>query len=345
MKKWAVIEEKEHDEFVKSFESKEKAIEQAEFEWSRMTKHDKKRSEITVALVNLDENDNFQEIDGGIDANRYDTAWNSKEFEEKKKLIQRTILNEKSEIIGYYYFKKDAEREVFWDDKNITNNYEKELSANIHLLNHLNDNLDYFEDGFNKIEKNNEAIYEVLEDAYFTIKRKIDFFEDLDHNIVSYEDIKKKQFTNNISQNPTNSETLKANMKALIGKTYEIDEIENVMIETFSNFNINGEYSVTAEFANHLKRAYHPEDDKVVQAGIFADDGQFIEFTAFCSIKDVDEETGYAESLTITEICDDEDLENTTIERPSVIDKLNENKEKISHHESQKKEKQNNLEL
>lgn len=76
MKKWAVIENKKGDEFVTVCESKEQAIEKADYQWSYMTDHDKKHTEsFIVGLINVDENGDYLELeDGIIDADVYEIA-------------------------------------------------------------------------------------------------------------------------------------------------------------------------------------------------------------------------------------------------------------------------------
>lgn len=70
MKKWAVIDQKKNDEFIEIFDDKQQAIEQAIYDWEKMTKHDKNRSKIIVALVELEENNSYSDI--------YDIVWSSK---------------------------------------------------------------------------------------------------------------------------------------------------------------------------------------------------------------------------------------------------------------------------
>lgn len=75
MKKWAVIESNGMDEWMKVYESKEKAIEVAEDSWRRLTQVEKKRKTITVGLVNVDaEGEYFEDGNGNIDADIYEIA-------------------------------------------------------------------------------------------------------------------------------------------------------------------------------------------------------------------------------------------------------------------------------
>jgi hypothetical protein len=75
MKKWAVIESDGMDEWMKVYESKEKAIEMAEDSWRRLTESVKKKQTITVGLVNVDsEGEYFEDENGNIDADIYEIA-------------------------------------------------------------------------------------------------------------------------------------------------------------------------------------------------------------------------------------------------------------------------------
>ena len=75
MKKWAVIESNGMDEWMKVYESKEKAIEVAENNWQRLTQSEKKKQTITVGLVNVDaDGEYYEDEDGNIDADIYEIA-------------------------------------------------------------------------------------------------------------------------------------------------------------------------------------------------------------------------------------------------------------------------------
>lgn len=64
MKKWAVIDKVENEEWVKSYGAKEKAIEEARLLFNHLTESEKRKREIIVGLVNLDDEDNY--IDGDV---------------------------------------------------------------------------------------------------------------------------------------------------------------------------------------------------------------------------------------------------------------------------------------
>lgn len=75
MKKWAIIESNGMDEWMKVYESKEKAIEIAENSWRRLTESEKKKQTITVGLVNVDaDGEYFEDENGNIDADIYEIA-------------------------------------------------------------------------------------------------------------------------------------------------------------------------------------------------------------------------------------------------------------------------------
>lgn len=83
MKKWAHISQRKADEFVRSYETKEKAIAAATYDWemrSNYEKADKERHEV-VAFVNLNEKDSWVELENGeIDGDWYDLAWMDGEY-------------------------------------------------------------------------------------------------------------------------------------------------------------------------------------------------------------------------------------------------------------------------
>ena len=75
MKKWAKIESNGMDEWMQVYDSKEKAIEEAENSWRRLTESEKKKQTITVGLVNVDADDEyFEDEHGNIDADIYEVA-------------------------------------------------------------------------------------------------------------------------------------------------------------------------------------------------------------------------------------------------------------------------------
>ena len=74
MKKWAVITGNGRDEFVEVYK-KEQAIREAKRAWESLTRFEKKTQTIIAGIVNLDDNGNYEEVNGQIDADIYEIAF------------------------------------------------------------------------------------------------------------------------------------------------------------------------------------------------------------------------------------------------------------------------------
>lgn len=79
MKKWAVIDQREHDEFTVVCESKEAAVEIAKNQWDKLIPTERKNRRIIAGLINVDENGECVEYvdENGryqVDADIYDIA-------------------------------------------------------------------------------------------------------------------------------------------------------------------------------------------------------------------------------------------------------------------------------
>lgn len=60
MEKWCLIDQKNDDEYITAYESKEEALKEAEKEWNNLTEHDKKqRNSFLVGLCEMDEEGNI----------------------------------------------------------------------------------------------------------------------------------------------------------------------------------------------------------------------------------------------------------------------------------------------
>ena len=72
--KWCLIDGNATNEDVYVYDSKDEALENAEYRWKHMTDHDRKRTTtFAVVLLNIDGED-YAEIDGEIDADWYEVA-------------------------------------------------------------------------------------------------------------------------------------------------------------------------------------------------------------------------------------------------------------------------------
>lgn len=80
MKMWAIIERKEHEEFLLVFADKDLALSAADYCWNYMTEHDRKHCiSFVVGLVNVESDDNgdyqyYEDENGNIDSDIYEIA-------------------------------------------------------------------------------------------------------------------------------------------------------------------------------------------------------------------------------------------------------------------------------
>ena len=80
LKRWAVITQAEHDQWVMVCTDKAAAVIAAEKEWAGLTAFEKKSRSVIAGLVNVDEDGNYYEDkSGNVDGDVYEIAWSSKE--------------------------------------------------------------------------------------------------------------------------------------------------------------------------------------------------------------------------------------------------------------------------
>lgn len=75
MKKWAVIASNKRDESVTPCQDKEQAINEAKRVWDYLTKIEQQTHSVIAGLINLDSDNNYAEVNGQIDADIYEIAF------------------------------------------------------------------------------------------------------------------------------------------------------------------------------------------------------------------------------------------------------------------------------
>lgn len=120
MKKWAVISSNGRDEFIIPYKSKDQAVKEAEVAWDYLTRNEKKTHTVIAGLVNLDDDGNQSEVNGQIDGDVYEIAWENGKINGEVTMKEYTILydqgTETKEITKAEADQILAEVELWYDD-------------------------------------------------------------------------------------------------------------------------------------------------------------------------------------------------------------------------------------